>query len=64
MPKVWNPSFTERDKVEYTELYVYIQQYHTEVIADIMAQMIIYKKKYHLKYSEEQEAKIAALFTR
>jgi len=60
----WNPSFTDRDKVEYTELFIYCKQFHTSIIADIMAQMIIYKKKYHLKYSEEQEAKIAALFTR
>ena len=60
----WNPSFTERDKTEYAGLYIYIKQFHTDVIADIMTQMIIYKRKYHLKYSEEQEQKIAALFTR
>ena len=60
----WNPSFTERDKTEYADLYIYIKQFHTDVIADIMTQMIIYKRKYHLKYSEEQEQKIAALFTR
>jgi hypothetical protein len=60
----WNPSFTDRDKIEYTDLHLYIKQFHTDVIADIMTQMIIYKRKYHLKYSEEQEQKIAALFTR
>ena len=60
----WNPSFTERDKTEYADLYIYIKQFHTDVIAEIMTQMIIYKRKYHLKYSEEQEQKIAALFTR
>ena len=60
----WNPSFTERDKTEYADSYIYIKQFHTDVIADIMTQMIIYKRKYHLKYSEEQEQKIAALFTR
>ena len=60
----WNPSFTDRDKIEYADLYIYIKQFHTDVIADIMTQMIIYKRKYHLKYSEEQEQKIAALFTR
>ena len=60
----WNPSFTDRDKTEYIDLYLYIKQFHTDVIADIMTQMIIYKRKYHLKYSEEQEQKIAALFTR
>ena len=60
----WNPSFTDRDKTEYTDLHLYIKQFHTDVIADIMTQMIIYKRKYHLKYSEEQEQKIAALFTR
>lgn len=60
----WNPSFTDRDKTEYADLHLYIKQFHTDVIADIMTQMIIYKRKYHLKYSEEQEQKIAALFTR
>ena len=60
----WNPSFTDRDKAEYADLHLYIKQFHTDVIADIMTQMIIYKRKYHLKYSEEQEQKIAALFTR
>ena len=60
----WNPSFTDRDKTEYADLYIYIKQFHTDVIAEIMTQMIIYKRKYHLKYSEEQEQKIAALFTR
>jgi len=60
----WNPSFTDRDKTEYADLHMYIKQFHTDVIADIMTQMIIYKRKYHLKYSEEQEQKIAALFTR
>jgi hypothetical protein len=60
----WNPSFTDRDKTEYADLHLYITQFHTDVIADIMTQMIIYKRKYHLKYSEEQEQKIAALFTR
>jgi len=60
----WNPSFTDRDKTEYADLHLYIKQFHTDIIADIMTQMIIYKRKYHLKYSEEQEQKIAALFTR
>jgi hypothetical protein len=60
----WNPSFTDRDKAEYADLHLYIKQFHTDIIADIMTQMIIYKRKYHLKYSEEQEQKIAALFTR
>ena len=60
----WNPSFTDKDKTEYADLYIYIKQFHTDIIADIMAQMIIYKRKYHLKYSEEQEQKIVDLFTR
>ena len=46
----WNPSFTDRDKAEYADLYIYIKQFHTDIIADIMTQMIIYKRKYHLKY--------------
>ena len=58
----WNPTYSQRDKTDFIEYYLYIKPIHGEIIAEIMSQMIIYKRKYHLKYSEEQEAKIAALF--
>ena len=58
----WNPAFSQQDKADYTNYYLYIKSIHGEIIAEIISQMIIYKRKYHLKYSEEQEAKIAAVF--
>jgi len=58
----WNPAFSQQDKTDYTNYYLYIKPLHGEIIAEIISQMIIYKRKYHLKYSEEQEAKIAAVF--
>jgi hypothetical protein len=56
----WNPTFTEKDKTCCTEYYLFIKPKHGEIIAEMISQMMIYKKKYHLKYSEEQEQKIAA----
>lgn len=58
----WNPTYSQRDKADCIEYYLYIKPIHGEIIAEIMSQMIIYKRKYHLKYSEEQEAKLAAVF--
>jgi len=63
-PSGWNPAFSAHDKQEYATLFLYIQPIHGDIIANIMAQMIIFKKKYHLKYSEEQEKKIADVFKR
>jgi hypothetical protein len=63
-PSGWNPAFSAQDKQEYANLFLYIQPIHGDIIANIMAQMIIFKKKYHLKYSEEQEKKIADVFKR
>jgi hypothetical protein len=60
----WNITYSERDKMDCTDYYMYIKMIHGEIIAEIISQMIIYKRKYNLKYSEEQEAKIAMLFTR
>jgi len=58
----WNPVFTRRDKIEYEQYYLYIKPKHGEIVADMITQMIMYKKKFHLKYSEEQEEKIARVF--
>ena len=57
-----NPVFSGRDNIEYQEYVEYITPIHGATIAVIMAQMIMYKKKYHLTYSEEQEEKIRRLF--
>jgi hypothetical protein len=58
----WNPAFSQKDKTACTELFEHICPIHGEVIAEMMSQMIMFKRKYHLKYSEEQEQKIAAIF--
>ena len=58
----WNPAFSQKDKMVYTELFEHIRPIHGELIAEMMSQMIIYKRKYHLKYSEEQEQKLAAVY--
>jgi hypothetical protein len=60
----WNPTFSQKDRITCTDLFEYIRPIHGEIIAEIMSQMIIYKQKYHLRYSEEQEQKIAAVFTK
>ena len=60
----WNPVFTAKDRSDYTDYYEYLLHIHGPIIAEMMSQMIIYKRKYHLKYSEEQEKKIADSFTR
>jgi hypothetical protein len=57
----WNPAFSQKDKTACTELFEHIRPIHGEVIAEMMSQMIMFKRKYHLKYSEEQEQKIAAV---
>ena len=58
----WNPTFSQKDRVTCTELFQYIQPIHGDIIAEMMSQMIMYKRKYHLRYSEEQEQKLAAVF--
>ena len=60
----WNPTFSQKDRLTCTDLFEYISPIHGEIIAEMMSQMIIYKQKYHLRYSEEQEQKIAAVFTK
>lgn len=58
----WNPIFSQKDRQHCTDYYLYIQSIHGDTIAEMMSQMIIYKRKYHLLYSEEQEQKLAAVF--
>ena len=54
----WNSSFSERDKIQCTNLFFFFKNKKgfKENIAEILAQMVIYKQKYNgLKYSDEQE---------
>lgn len=55
----WNPSFSEKDKIMYTNLFFFLKtkKGFTDSIADTYAQMILFKQKYpSLKYNEEQES--------
>jgi hypothetical protein len=55
----WNSSFSEKDKIQCTNLFFFFKNKKgfKENIATALAQMVVYKQKYTgLKYSEEQEA--------
>jgi predicted adenine nucleotide alpha hydrolase (AANH) superfamily ATPase len=55
----WNSVFSEKDKIQYTNLFFFFKNKKglKENIAEILAQMVLYKQKYNgLKYSDEQEA--------
>lgn len=60
----WNPAFSRKDRQQCTEYYLYILPIHGPLLAEMISQMILYKQKFHLTYSEEQEQKIQALFSR
>lgn len=52
----WNAMFSERDKIQATNLYFFLKKKVLPVMAENMAQMILFQQIYHLTYSEEQEA--------
>jgi hypothetical protein len=55
----WNSAFSDKDKIQYTNLFFFFKNKKgfKENMAEILAQMVIYKQKYNgLKYSDEQEA--------
>jgi hypothetical protein len=54
----WNSCFSEKDKIQCTNLFFFFKNKKgfKENMAEILAQMVIYKQKYNgLKYSDEQE---------
>jgi hypothetical protein len=54
----WNSSFSEKDKIQCTNLFFFFKNKKgfKENVAEILAQMVIYKQKYNgLTYSNEQE---------
>ena len=54
--KIWNAHFSEKDKKYHIELCTHFTEKGIkENISEIMASMIIFKEKYGIKYSEEQE---------
>ena len=55
----WNRTFSDQDKIKCTTLFVFFKsKKFKENIAEILAHMVLFKQKYNIKYSEEQEAKI------
>ena len=55
----WNSSFSEKDKLQCTNLFFFFKNKKgfKENVAEMLAQMVLYKQKYHgMKYSEEQES--------
>lgn len=57
-PSGWNSSFSEKDKLQCTNLFFFFKNKKgfKENIAETLAQMVIFKQKYPgLKYSDEQE---------
>lgn len=54
----WNPMLTDNEKLQLTNLFFFFKNKKgfKDQIAEILAQMTVFKKKYHgLKYSDEQE---------
>ena len=54
----WNSIFSEQDKIQCINLFFFFknQKGFKEIMAERLAQMVIYKQKYNgLKYSDEQE---------
>jgi hypothetical protein len=51
----WNPVFSNQDKIKCTALYIFFRKKYSESNSQIMSQMIMYKQKYKVNYSEEQE---------
>jgi hypothetical protein len=55
----WNKSFSEQDKIQYTHLFLFFKENgFIENIAEIYTYMILFKQKYGITYSEEQEEQI------
>jgi hypothetical protein len=57
----WNHTWTEKEKIQCSRLYFFFhnRKHYSAKSASMMAQMVIYKDKYHgLYYSEEQEQEL------
>ena len=57
-PSGWNSSFSEKDKLQCTNLFFFFKNKKgfKENIAESLAHMVIFKQKYNgLQYSKEQE---------
>jgi len=56
----WNRTWTEKEKIQCSRLYFFFhdKKHYSVKTASIMAQMVIYKDKCHVQYSEEQEQEL------
>ena len=56
----WNRTWTEKEKIQCSRLYFFFhdRKQYSEKAASLMAQMVIYKDKCHVYYSEEQEQEL------
>ena len=56
----WNRTWTEKEKIQCSRLYFFFhdKKHYSEKTANILAQMVIYKDKCHVHYSEEQEREL------
>jgi len=55
----WNKTWTEKEKILCTQLYFFlVKKGYSNRVASSIAHMYVYKEKYHVSYSEEQEREI------
>jgi len=55
----WNKTWTEKEKIQCTQLYFFlVKKGYSNRVASSIAHMYVYKEKYHVSYSEEQEREI------
>ncbi len=62
----WNASFSEKDKIQCTNLFFFFKNKKgfKENVAEVLAQMVIYKQKNSgLRYSDEQESMLQEALT-
>jgi len=60
----WNRTFSEQDKIKCTTLFFFFKtKGFKENIAEILVHMVLFKQKYNIKYSEEQEDRLKEALT-
>lgn len=60
----WNRSFSEKDKMQCIDIFLSLTKKGCVVeIAEIISHMVVFKQKYGITYSEEQENHIKMWMT-
>jgi hypothetical protein len=59
----WDKSFSLREKNQYATIYNQLtnKRGFDAKIAEVLSYMILYKQKYNLKYSDEQEEQLNSI---